>query len=132
MGLVINVDKIEKIYVHKAKKANRPRYREGSPAKYCFFGLIKYESEVKPHWTYWGDEYETREDFMNRETCSNNKFFINHEELYEESIWENAFLYIIMSHSDNITLYYNTYEEMMSVLDGIIKKSKSNLMIIKN
>ena len=128
MGLVLNIDKIEKIYTHKAKQVNRISYKLGQPEKYTFFGLIKTQGEIKPHWSGWyGEHYPTREEFVD----ANTEYFINDEVLFENSVWEKPHMYIVMSHSDNFTLYYDSYEELNEKLTTIINESKKNLMVIK-
>jgi hypothetical protein len=129
MTLVINVDKIEKIYAHKAKQATFVKYVEYSPAKYCFFGLIRCEAEDEGHWWInWDGRYQHREDVIDKNT----KYYINRDALYENSIWEKPYLYIVMSHSDNITKHYETYEQMMVELNKMVEASNANLMIIKD
>lgn len=129
MGLVINVDKIEKIYVHKTKQSNMVRYVEYTPAKYCFFGLIKYQNSDEAHWHYsFVGGYQNREDIIDK----NPNLYINNEVLYEHSIWEKPHLYIVMSHSENVTMHYETYEEMILALNNMIDTSNNNLMIIKD
>jgi hypothetical protein len=128
MGLILNIDKIEKIYTHKAKQSNRISYDLGQPEKYTFFGLIKTQDEIKPHWSGWyGESYPTREKFVD----ANTEYFINDEVLFENSIWEKPHMYIVMSHSDNVTIYYDSYEELNEKLTTIINESKRNLMVIK-
>jgi hypothetical protein len=128
MALVINVDKIEKIYVHKTRQARMVRYVEYSPAKYCFFGLIKYEPANEAYWWCAFDKYQNREDLVDE----NSNFYINDEVLYENSIWEKPHMYIVMSHSENVTTHYETYEQMMLALDKMVEASKNNLMVIKD
>lgn len=128
MGLVINIDKIEKIYIHKAIQAKYVNYIESKPEKRNFFGWVK-QKEVKTHWCdRYNRKYDTREDLINK-YCSN-KYYINHEVLYENSIWEKASLYIVMSHSDNVIVCYDSDEELQEKLNDIISESKRNLMII--
>lgn len=128
MGLILNIDKIEKIYTHKPKQAYRVSYDLGQPEKYTFFGLIKTQDEIKPHWSVWyGETYSTREQIIEAHT----EYFINDEVLFENSIWEKPHMYIVMSHSDNVTLYYDSYEELNEKLTTIINESKRNLMVIK-
>jgi hypothetical protein len=129
MTLIINVDKIEKIYVHKVRQARMVRYVEYSPAKYCFFCLIKYEPSVDAYWYHSFDSrYQNREDFVDK----NSDYYINDEVLYEYSIWEKPHLYIVMSHSENVSTHYETYEQMMLALDKMVEASKNNLMVIKD
>ena len=132
MELVVNVDKIEKIYIHKAKQAKYVYYIEAEPEKRNFFGWIK-QKEVEEHWFSWysSTKYRTREDLING-SCEKNKYFINDDVLYEQSIWEKASIYIIMSNSDPIKLYFDTYEELNQKVNDIIAQSKSNLMVIKD
>lgn len=128
MKLILNVDKIEKIYAHDKKQAKIVKYVEYSPAKYCFFGLIRCEPENEAHWwVNWDVRYQNREDIIDK----HDKYFINHDALYENSIWEKPYLYIVMSHSDNITKYYESYEDMMIEVGEIIKTTNNNLMVIK-
>lgn len=127
MGLIINADKVEKIYVHKAKKSHFIFYN-AEPDKYTFFGLIRIEKAKKQRWWAWPGEFETREQLIE----NNENYFINYSEKYENSIWEKAKLYIVMSHSDNIQLHYNTDEEMNNTIDKIIEASKHNLIVIKD
>jgi hypothetical protein len=131
MALVINIDKIEKIYTHKAKQAPYVYYNEGQPEKRVFFGLIKIENEIEPHWrcSYYS-RYDTREDLVGAD-CSD-EYFIKNDVLYENSIWQKSYLYIIMSHSDNVSVYYDSDEEMIEKLNKIILESKKNLMVINN
>jgi len=131
MGLVINVDKIEKIYVHNAKQAPRNiRYHEAKREIRKFFGLIKVSDAVEAHWSdIWGRSYQSREELIKDNSCPT-KYFINDEALYEYSIWEKPNLYIIMSHSENITTYYDSLEEMNTKLNEIIQQSNKNLMVI--
>ena len=131
MGLVINVDKIEKIYVHNAKQATRNiRYYEAKREIRKFFGLIKVSDAVEAHWSdIWGRSYQSREELIKANSCST-KYFINDEVLYENSIWEKPHLYIIMSHSENISTYYDSVEEMNDKLNEIIQQSNKNLMVI--
>lgn len=127
MGLVLNIDKIEKIYTHKAKQS-RISYYLGQPEKYTFFGLIKTQDEIKPYWSAWhGEIYSTREELVDAHT----EYFINDDEPFENSVWVKPCLYIVMQHSDNITLHYDSYEELNEKLTMIINQSKSNLIIIK-
>lgn len=129
MTLVINVDKIEKIYVHKTRQARMVRYVEYSPAKYYFFGLIRYEPSDEAHWYRSFDgRYQNREDLVDKIS----DYYINDEVLYENSIWEKPHLYIVMSHSENVTTHYETYEQMMAALDKMVEASKNNLMVIKD
>jgi hypothetical protein len=131
MALVINVDKIEKIYTHKAKQAPYVYYNEGQPEKRVFFGLIKIENEIEPHWRcLYHSRYDTREDLVGAD-CSD-EYFIKNDVLYENSIWQKSYLYIIMSHSDNVSVYYDSDEEMIEKLNKIILESKKNLMVINN
>ena len=132
MGLVVNVDKIEKIYTHKAKQAKYVNYIKAKPEIKNFFGCIK-QKKVEEYWYSWYStaKYRTREDLINN-SCEKGKYFINDEVLYEQSIWENPFIYIIMSNGDPITLYFDTYEELTQKVNDIIAQSKNNLMVIKD
>jgi hypothetical protein len=131
MALVINIDKIEKIYTYKPKQAPYVKYNEGQPEKRVFFGLIKIENEIEPYWRCSSrSKYDTREDLVDAD-CSN-KYYINNDVLYENSIWEKSRLYIVMSHSDNVSVYYDSDEEMVEKLNDIISESKRSLMIINN
>lgn len=126
----INSSKIEKIYITKARQSMMARYILGKPEKYTFFGLIKKQDEVKPHWNYswYGENYNTREELVekNSSVC-----FINEEALFEKSVWEKPNMYIVMSHSDNITIHYDSYDELMSNLK-LITDSNPNLVIINH
>jgi len=128
MALIVNVDKIEKIYVHKTRQARMVNYVEYSPAKYCFFGLIKYEPANEAYWNYPYYKYQNREDLVDKIST----LYINDEVLYENSIWEKPHLYIVMSHSENVTTHYETYEQMMGALDKMVEASKNNLIVIKD
>lgn len=128
MGLILNIDKIEKIYIHKPKQAYRVSYNLGQPEKYTFFGLIKTQDEIKPHWCRWdGESHKTREEVVDAHT----EYYINDDEPFENSVWVKPCMYIVMSHSDNVTLYYDSYEELNEKLTTIINESKSNLVVIK-
>jgi hypothetical protein len=130
MGLVINVDKIEKIYVNKARQAKYIRYNKAEREIRKFFGLIKVIDAVEAHWSgYWGEKYQSREELIKANSCST-KYFINDEVLYENSIWEKPHLYIIMSNSENVTTYYDSIEEMNDKLNETIEQSNKNLMVI--
>ena len=131
MGLIVNIDKIEKIYTYEAKQAPYVQYVEGQSEKRVFFGLIKKQDEVKPHWV----SYNTgicysREDLIKAD-CSN-KYYINNEVLYENSIWQKPYINIVMSHSENITVYYDSYDELLAKVNKIVLQSTKNLMIIRN
>ena len=115
MTLVINIDKIEKIYTHKAKQAPYVIYNEGQPEKRVFFGLIKIENKIEPYW---------------RCLYRLNKYYIKNDVLYENSIWEKSRLYIVMSHSDNVSVYYDSDEEMIEKLNKFILEYKKNLIVI--
>lgn len=132
MGLVVNVDKIQKIYTHKAKQAKFVYYVEAKPEKRNFFGWLTREA-VEEHWfsMYTRFKYRTREELIN-DSSQKGKYFINDEVLYEQSIWEKPVIYIIMSNSDPITLYFDTYEELTQKVNDMIKQSNNNLMVIEN
>ena len=129
MTLVINIDKIEKIYTHKAKQAPYVKYNEGQPEKRVFFGLIKIENKIEPYWRCLNrSKYDTREDLVDAD-CSN-KYYIKNDVLYENSIWLKSYLYIVMSHSDNVSVYYDSDEEMIEKLNKFILEYKKNLIVI--
>jgi hypothetical protein len=128
MGLIVNVDKIQKIYTHKANQARLVRFIDDKPEKKGFFGRIKQEA-VKAHWSSYYDNYDTREDFISN-SCEKGKYFINHDVLYEYSIWVRPYIYIIMSNSEPITIYFDTYEELTEKVKDIIEQSRNNLMVI--
>jgi len=129
MTLVINVDRIEKIYTHKAKQASFVSYVEYSPAKYTFFGLIKCEDADDAHWwVNWDSRYQNREDIIDK----HKKYYINNDAPYQNSIWEKPYLYIVMSHSENVTKHYETYEQMMVELNKMVEASNNNLKVIKD
>lgn len=128
MGLIVNIEKIEKIYTHKVRQSFFVKYNEGKPEKRIFFGLIRLEKEQKPYWRHSYDtNYDTREELVE---YNSNKFFINYDALLECSVWEKPYLYIVMTHGENITLYYNSQEELQETLDEIMNQSNGNLVII--
>jgi hypothetical protein len=127
MGLIINVDKIEKIYIIKTRQATYVRHIEDEPEKRGFFGCIK-QKEVKAHWWDYYGKYDTREDLINSD-CSK-KYYINNDVLYENSIWEKDSIYIIISHNNTITLYFDTYEELTQKVNDMVVQSNNNLMVI--
>lgn len=130
MALVINIDKIEKIYTHKPKQAPYVKYNEGQPEKRVFFGLIKIENKIEPYWRcLYRSKYDTREDLVDADCY---KYYIKNDVLYENSIWEKSHLSIVMSHSDKVLVYYDSDEEMIEKLNEIISESKRTLMIINN
>jgi hypothetical protein len=131
MGLIVNIDKIEKIYTYKAKQAPYVGYVEGQSEKRVFFGLIKKQSEVKPHWeSYTTGVCYSREDLIDADNL--NKYYINNEVLYEHSIWQKPYINIVMSHSENVTVYYDSYDELLDKVNKIISQSVKNLMVINN
>jgi hypothetical protein len=128
MGLIVNIEKIEKIYTHKPRQSFFVKYNEGKPEKRIFFGLIRLEKEIKPYWRHSYDaNYDTREELVD---YNSDKFFINYDALFECSIWEKPHLYIVISNGENITLYYNSYEDLQEKLDEIMNQSNGNLVII--
>lgn len=130
MGLIINADKIEKIYITKTRQAPYVSFYEATPNKYIFFGLIKSESAKSEYWRLnWEGRFETRQDLVNNNP---KKFYINDDALFHCSIWEKPNLYIVMSKSDNFTRYYDTIEELNKSVDDIINASKNNLIVIED
>jgi hypothetical protein len=128
MGLIVNVEKIEKIYTHKARQSFYVRYNEGKPEERIFFGLIRLEKEQKPYWRHsYDDNYDTREDLV---SSNSDKYYINDEALFEYSVWEKPHLYIVMSHAKDVTIYFDSYEELQEKLDEIMNQSNGNLVII--
>jgi hypothetical protein len=125
----INSSKIEKIYITKARQSRNLKFVEGEYEKYTFFGLIKKQDEIKPHWSgWWGETFNTREEVIEQ---YHSECFINEEVLFENSIWEKPHMYIVMSHSDDITIHYDSYDELMSNLK-LITDSNLNLVIINH
>jgi hypothetical protein len=129
MSFIVNSSKIEKIYTHNARQSNRFKYVEGESEKYTFFGLIKTRDEIKPHWSgWWGETYYTLEDLINEYSS---EYFINKEVLFEYSVWEKPHIDIIMSKSSDITIYYDTHDELTEAVK-FITESNPNLVVIKS
>ena len=135
MGLIINVDKIEKIYTMKSKQAKHVRFYDAIPEKYTFFGLIKKQNAKPGFWCegFWCEgyswmRYETREDLVK---SNPEKYYINHNTLSDYSIWEKANIHIEMSNNDDFTKYYDTIEELNASVNDIISTSRNNLVVIE-
>ena len=129
MGLIINVDKVEKIHVNKAIIYKYATFIKGKPEKYKFFGLIKTQKATEDHWlSVYDEEYSSREELVKDKP----ELYINYDAPYEESIWRKCNLNIIMNNSDNVLLQYDTMVEMDNAIINIIQKSKNNLVIIKD
>ncbi len=129
MKLIINVDKVEKIYINKPKQSS-VKLVKSKPEIYTFFGLIKIASETKQYWYYpFSGNFTTREEVISEDSY---RLYINKETLYESSIWEKANIYIVMSRTENIRMYYDTIDELNKTIDNIIASSKNNLVIIED
>ncbi len=129
MSLVVNADKIEKIYVNKARVAHYPKFFPKTPPKYTFFNLIKVEDAKDDRWcNQWGELFPTREEVIK----DDENLFIDYSAPFEQSVFKKPNLYIVMSHSDNVTIYYNDENSMKMALDFIVKTSNSNLIVINN
>jgi hypothetical protein len=128
MELAINIESVEKIYVKKAEQCLYFSYCEGKKEKRIFFGLIKNQEEVKPHWkNYWGQKFDTREDLIKQEK----NYFINNDVLFEFSIWKKSSLIIVMKKSDSVELFFENDEEMYISLNELIEKSNGKLVVVK-
>lgn len=129
MSLVVNADKIEKIYVNKARLTYYPNFHPKIPPKYTFFNLIKVEDAKDDRWcNQLGESFPTREEAIK----GDNTLFIDYSAPFEQSIFRKPNLNIVMSHSDNVTVYYDDENSMKTALNSIVEASNNNLIVVEN
>jgi hypothetical protein len=128
MKTIVNIDRIEKIYVMDEGLSLLNHYIEPVDEKYILFGLIRIQKKEESRWHANCYTYNSREDLVKK----NEEFYVDYSAPIKISIWKKPRICIVMPYGvSDVNVYYDSKEQRDIAVNELIKKSNNKLTVVK-
>lgn len=128
MKTIVNIDKIQKIYVYDAKPTGLKHFVKGVEEKRILFGLIRIQRKQDSRWKDYNYSYSSREDLIK----NNESLYIKYSNPFKSSIWIKPSISIVMPYgASDERVFFNSDAERNSAVNELMKKSNNKLVVVK-